>query len=64
MLGHLDVVKGLLTAFPTLIDAKGPHGIGLHMHARQGGKDAAAVLDYLQSVKKVEFPPPKGKKPE
>jgi hypothetical protein len=38
--------------------------MGLHLHARSGGKESAAVLDYLQTLKKVEFPPPKGKKPE
>lgn len=59
MLGQLEVVKGLLTAVPELIDAKGPHGISLHMHAKMGGKDAEKTLDYLQSVKKVEFPAPK-----
>ena len=59
MLGQLEVVKGLLTAFPTLIDAKGPHGMGLHLHAKMGGKDAERTLDYLQSIKKVEFPAPK-----
>ena len=64
MLGQLEVVKGLLTAFPKLIDAKGPHGISLHLHAKFGGKDAEKVLDYLQTVKKVEFPAPKAKKPE
>jgi hypothetical protein len=64
MMGQLDVVKGLLVAFPKLIDAKGPHGIGLHLHARMGGKDAEKVLDYLQTLKKVEFPPPKAKKSE
>ena len=64
MLGQLDVVKGLLTAFPKLIDAKGPHGMGLHLHAKSGGKESVAVLDYLQTLKKVEFAPPKAKKPE
>ncbi|MBM3983587.1 MAG: ankyrin repeat domain-containing protein [Planctomycetes bacterium] len=63
MLGQLDVVKGLLTAFPALIDAKGPHGISLHMHAKMGGKESEGTLDFLQSVKKVEFPPPKKKDP-
>jgi len=56
MLGHTDIVKGLLTAFPGLIDAKGPHGISLHMHAKMGGKEAEKTLDYLQTVKKVELP--------
>jgi len=61
MLGQLDIVKAFLTLQPKLIDAKGPHGIGLHMHARMGGKPAEAVLEYLQEVKKVEFPMPKKK---
>ena len=64
VMGQLEVVTGLLTAFPKLIDAKGPHGISLHMHAKIGGKESAAVLDYLQTVKKIEFPPPKAKKPD
>jgi hypothetical protein len=59
MLGQLEIVKGLLTAFPNLIDAKGPHGMGLHIHAKMGGKEAEKTLDYLQSIKKVEFPAPK-----
>ena len=52
MLGHLDTVKSLLTAHPTLIDAKGPHGIPLLAHAKAGGKDAEQVLTYLESLKK------------
>jgi hypothetical protein len=55
MLGQLEVVKGLLTAYPNLIDANGPHGISLHLHAKMGGKEAEKTLDYLQSIKKVEF---------
>lgn len=57
MLGHLDVVKGLLTAHPALIDAKGPHGFTLHFHAQVGDVKAQAVLDYLQSIKKIEMKP-------
>ncbi|HEY2786540.1 MAG TPA: ankyrin repeat domain-containing protein [Fimbriiglobus sp.] len=57
MLGQLDVVKGVLTVTPTLIDAKGPHGISLHAHAKSGGKQAEAVLDYLQSIKKLDLTP-------
>ena len=59
MLGQLNIVRAFLTMQPKLIDAKGPHGIGLHMHARMGGKLAEPVLEYLQGVKKVEFPAPK-----
>jgi len=57
MLGEFDVVKGILTATPTLIDSKGPHGISLHAHAKAGGKPSEAVLDYLQSIKKVDLKP-------
>lgn len=63
MLGQLDAVKGLVTAFPALIDAKGPHGFTLHFHAQVGGPPAEKVLAYLQSVKPlvlqaVPFKPP------
>ena len=61
MLGQLDVVKSLLTLQPKLIDAKGPHGFSLHWHAKAGGKLAEATLEYLQTVKKVDFPAPKKK---
>ncbi len=75
MLGMLDVVKAFLTLQPKLIDAKGPHGFfNLHVHAQVGGKEAEPVLEYLQSVKKIELkpwppvqkktPPPPTKKPE
>jgi hypothetical protein len=64
MMGQLAAVKAFLALEPKLIDAKGPHGIGLHFHAQIGGKDAEPVLDYLQSVKKVELKPfPPAKKP-
>ncbi len=57
MLGLLDVVKTSLTHQPKLIDAKGPHGFSLHFHAQVGGKESEKVLDYLQSVKKIELRP-------
>jgi len=49
-----EVVKGILEMEPGLIDAKGPHGFGLHFHATVGGHFAKAVLDYLQGIKEVE----------
>jgi hypothetical protein len=55
MMGLVDVVKACLTLQPKLIDAKGPHGFTLHFHAQVGGKASEPVLDYLQSVKKVEL---------
>jgi hypothetical protein len=51
MLGHLDTVKSLLAARPNLIDAKGPHGIPLIVHAKQGGKEAEAVFKFLEALK-------------
>lgn len=63
MLGQLDVIKALLTLQPKLIDAKGPHGFSLHFHAKAGGKQSEPVLDYLQSIKKVDLKPLPSKAP-
>lgn len=57
MQGQLDAVKSFLTLQPKLIDARGPHGFNLHFHAQVGGEKSLAVLDYLQSVKKIELKP-------
>lgn len=57
MMGQLDAVRAFLTLQPKLIDARGPHGFGLHFHAQLAGPDADKMLDYLQSVKKVELKP-------
>lgn len=57
MLGQLDAVKAFLTVQPKLIDARGPHGFSLHFHAQVGGKEAESVLEYLQSIKKIELKP-------
>lgn len=53
MLGHTDVVKSLLASHPPLIDAKGPHGIPLIVHAKMGGKQAEELYNYLNSLKKA-----------
>ena len=63
MMGQLEAVKAFLTLEPKLIDARGPHGFTLHFHAQVGGKESEKVLDYLQSVKKVELKPNPFKKP-
>lgn len=55
MLGQLEAVKAFLTLEPKLIDAKGPHGFTLHFHAQLA--DSEKVLEYLQSVKKIELKP-------
>jgi hypothetical protein len=49
MLGKLDIVKTMLAAYPTLLHAKGPHGIPLMAHARKGGAPAEPVVAFLES---------------
>ena len=56
MLGHLDAVKAILTARPSLLEAKGPHGIPLLAHAKAGGKEAEDVLKFLEGLKVPEKP--------
>jgi hypothetical protein len=51
MLGELEMVKSLITAYPSLKDSKGPHKLGLIHHAQQGGDQALPVLKYLKSIK-------------
>ena len=48
MLGELEIVKAMLTAFPALREATGPHGIPLVEHARAGGEDAHDVVALLE----------------
>ena len=50
MLGRLDIVKPILTAFPEMIHGKGPHGLTFLHHAKKGGDEALPVLEYLQSL--------------
>ena len=57
MMGQLDAIRSFLALQPKLIDARGPHGFTLHFHAQVGGKESENVLDYLQSVKKIELKP-------
>jgi hypothetical protein len=48
MLGETEIVRALLTAFPTLRDARGPHGIPLLEHAKAGGDEARGVVELLE----------------
>lgn len=57
MMGQLEAVQAFLKLEPKLIDARGPHGFSLHFHAQVGGKPAEKVLDFLQSVKKIDLKP-------
>jgi len=50
MLGKLDIVRSLLTAWPALLTSKGPHGIPLMRHAIAGGEPAKETMEYLKSL--------------
>lgn len=50
MLGHIEVVKQVLTFNPSLLNSKGPHGFTMLHHAQKGGDDAKKVVEYLQSL--------------
>jgi hypothetical protein len=56
MLGHLDIVKPILTRYPEMVNCKGPHGITLIRHAEAGREEAKEVLDYLKSIEKTLSP--------
>ena len=49
MLDMVPVVQAIAAAHPAALNASGPHGIPLLVHAQMG--KASRVLDYLQSVK-------------
>jgi len=57
MMGQLEAVKSFLALQPKLIDSRGPHGFTLHFHAQLAGKDADKMVDYLQSIKKIDLKP-------
>jgi len=48
MLGELEIVKAILTPFPEMRLANGPHGISLLAHAQEGG--ATNVVEFLNSL--------------
>lgn len=50
MLGKLEIVRAILSAYPAMENALGPHGIPLINHAKAGGAPALPVLEYLESL--------------
>lgn len=54
MLGHVEVVKAMLTAQPELRKTLGPHGFNLFHHAKVGGDASAAVREYLKEIGETE----------
>ena len=57
MMGHLEVVKAFIAARPGVQRNLGPHGLTLMWHAKQGGPDAAAVVQYLTTVGDADISP-------
>jgi hypothetical protein len=49
MLGETEVVGAMLSAWPELREAPGPHGIPLLEHAKAGGEQARAVVELLEA---------------
>jgi hypothetical protein len=58
MMGQLDVVKAFIAARPGIQRNYGPHGITLMAHAKAGGADAAAVVQYLGALGDADQPLP------
>lgn len=50
MLGQLDVVRAYVEVNLGIQRIRGPHGITLLAHARQGGEESAGVVEYLESL--------------
>jgi hypothetical protein len=53
MLGHLEVVRVMIETTPAARDGRGPHGIALLDHAKAGGEEAAAVVEFLQALEQA-----------
>jgi hypothetical protein len=58
MMGQLDAVKAFTAARPGIQKTLGPHGITLMSHAKAGGPDAAAVVQYLATLGDADMPTP------
>jgi hypothetical protein len=50
MLGKLEIVQAILRDDPQAGRRPGPHGIPLMAHAKAGGAEAAAVVQFLESL--------------
>jgi hypothetical protein len=55
MLGETLIVKSAVEKYPSLLSAKGPHGLTLLHHATKGGEASKELLDYFKSKGLVEM---------
>jgi hypothetical protein len=58
MMGQLDAVKAFVVARPGIQRIYGPHGITLMAHAKAGGPDADAVVQFLAGLGDADVPLP------
>jgi hypothetical protein len=49
MLGETVIVKSAIEKYPSLLNAKGPHGLTLLHHAIKGGDASKKLVDYFKS---------------
>lgn len=50
MLGKTEAVRAILSAFPEIVNAKGPHGFTPLHHAIAGGNDALVIKELLETL--------------
>ena len=48
MLGETAIVKSVIEKYPSLLQAKGAHGLTLLHHAMKGGEHSKALADYFR----------------
>jgi hypothetical protein len=53
MLGKLELVQTMINDNPNQHHALGAHGIPLLTHAKVGGEQAKAVLEWLESIPRI-----------
>ena len=58
MLGRLDAVKAMIEAQPGLERTRGPHSLTLMHHAKAGGPESAAVVEYLTKLGEADIAVP------
>jgi len=48
MLGEIQIVKAILEKYPSLLNAKGAHGLTLLHHAKAGGESSNELLSFFE----------------
>ncbi len=54
LFGKMEIVKPMLTIFPSTLNSLGPHGYTLLHHAQEGGEEALEVKEFLISLGATE----------